>query len=122
MSIKISGPHTCGRDIFILMYLKNHNNRAYPKEMSSEFRVSTARIAVILNRLEKNGCVSRCGDENDSRQTIVTLSEKGERLICDKYGEAIETLSNILRLLGPEDAREYVRLIKKLGAAAGEFL
>ncbi len=44
-------------EIFILSYLKLHNGVAHPKELSEEFIVSTARMAVLLNQLEEKGYI-----------------------------------------------------------------
>lgn len=101
-------------DIFVLLYLKIHDGKAYPKDLSSEFRVSSARIAVLLNKLESDGYVERKPDENDNRQTVVILSSKGEKLINDKREIVVLKFAKLLELLGPEDAKEYIRLQRKL--------
>ena len=61
-------------EMFVLNYLRNHNNQAHPKNLSDEMIVSTARIAVILNNLEKNQLITRTPDSEDNRQIIVKLS------------------------------------------------
>lgn len=39
-------------ELFVLNYLATHDHSVYPKELSGEMAVSTARIAVILNQME----------------------------------------------------------------------
>lgn len=107
-------------DIFILMYLKNHDGNSYPKDLSNDFLVSSARIAVILNKLEKEGYIYRRSDENDSRQTVVVISSKGEELIETKRNEVVRRFAKMLEMLGPDDAREYIRLQRKLSEAINE--
>ena len=106
--------------IFILLYLKKQGGKAYPKDLSNEFIVSSARIAALLNKLEDEKYIQRYCDEKDNRQTIVQLSEKGEALIVDKRNEIVHRLSKMLELLGSDDAEEYIRLQKKLCQAINE--
>lgn len=46
-------------DLFVMSYLKRHGGVAHPKELSEEFMISTARMAVILNNLEEKGVIIR---------------------------------------------------------------
>ena len=101
-------------EIFVLNYLKNHDNCAHPKELSDEMLVSTARTAVILNHLEQEGLISRAQDSADNRQIIVQLSDKGLSLLEEHRREVIRYMEKILERLGEEDAREYLRLQHKL--------
>ena len=45
--------------------------------------LSLATVTTILNRLEKNGLVSRCRSVTDRRRVIVTLTDAGAA-ICAK--------------------------------------
>ena len=101
-------------EMFILGFLICHENRAYPKELSRAFMVSTARIAVILRRLEEKGYIIRTADQNDSRQVVVTISEKGIEKLMEYRSSAAEYLARRLEMMGYDDAVEYIRLEKKL--------
>lgn len=99
---------------FVLNYLKNHGNQAHPKDLSDEMVVSTARIAVLLKNLEHDQLIMRIPDAKDNRQIIVKLSEKGIALLEEYHQETVKYMIKILEKLGKEDAREYVRIQKKL--------
>lgn len=101
-------------EMFVLNYLKNHNNQAHPKNLSDEMIVSTARIAVILNNLEQNQLIARIPDPKDNRQTIVKLSEKGILLLEEHHNEIVKYMVKILNKLGEEDTKEYIRIQRKL--------
>lgn len=101
-------------EIFVLNYLKNHDNHAHPKDLSDEMMVSTARVAVILNHLEQDGLIMRIPDEKDNRQIIVKLGEKGISLLSEHHQEVVRSMVKILERLGEQDAQEYVRIQKKL--------
>ena len=76
--------------------------------------VSTARIAALLSRLEEKQYISRASDPSDNRQVIVTLLPQGLALIQRIRNEVIAAVVRMLERLGPEDAREYIRIQKKI--------
>lgn len=99
---------------FALYYLSVHGNQAYPKQLSQGMTVSTARVAVILRKLEQQGLITRSVDVHDSRQIIVRLTEKGKEKVKQDRQELLEIMTKMLELLGPDDAQAYVRIQKKL--------
>lgn len=99
---------------FVLHYLMQHERTAYPKELSRELHVSTARIATILNRLESKKLIERSVDPEDSRQVIVTLTEAGAEEIRHQRAEMLRHVMQMLEKLGEEDATAYVRIQKKI--------
>ena len=48
--------------------------------------LSLATVTTILNRLEKNGLVSRCRSVTDRRRVIVTLTDAGGRFVSELRG------------------------------------
>ena len=101
-------------EICILSYLNLHNGMAHPKELSDEFIVSTARMAVLLNHLEEKGYIARIPDSRDSRQIIVKLQPKGVTFFESINNEILKFIAKFFKELGAEDSREFVRLYKKL--------
>ena len=107
-------------EMFVLNYLKNHGNKAHPKELSDEMIVSTARTAVILNHLENDGLIERVHDDTDNRQIFVCLSLKGIEVIQEHYNNVIRYMVKIFEKIGEKDAREYVRIQKEIMKAISE--
>lgn len=101
-------------DICILSYLYTHGKEAYPKELSREFMVSTARMAVLLNGLEKKGYISRNTDKNDSRRTVIKLMPRGEEFFMEENEKTLALIESFFKELGEKDASEFVRLYEKL--------
>lgn len=101
-------------EFFVLNYLMTHQNQAHPAEISRSMVVSTARIAALLSRLEEKRYISRTQDPSDNRQVIVTLLPQGLALIQRIREEVIAAVVRMLERLGPEDAREYIRIQKKI--------
>lgn len=111
-------------ECFVLNYLLTDAGRIHPKEISVKMDVSSARIAALLGRLEKKGYIARSLDPEDSRQVVVTLLEPGRREAERAKAEGQRCMAKMLERLGEEDAREYVRIQKKIlrgfTACAGE--
>ena len=101
-------------ELLALNYLVLHENAAYPKELSRGMAVSSARVAALLNHLERQGLIRRAPDPADSRQVIVSLTEAGLMEIRRKREEIIQAAMQILEELGPEDAKALLRIQEKL--------
>ena len=107
--IKMSEGEYC-----VLAFLFSNERSAHPSQLSRSMSVSTARIAAILNKLEKKGLILRSCDPTDERKVFATLTDKGYFEFSDFLENTLLLLENILEKLGPDDAREYVRIQKKL--------
>ena len=99
---------------FVLNYLLTHHRQAHPVDLSRGLVVGTARIAALLNRMEDKGLISRLPDPLNNRQVIVTLSPQGLEAIQTFRSQVIRSAAQMLADLGPEDAREFIRIQKKL--------
>lgn len=101
-------------EICILSYLRLHNGKAHPKELSDELLVSTARMAVLLNQLEEKKYIVREPDFDDSRQTVITLKPNGIEYLDEINTEILGFVESLFEELGTEEAVEFVRLYAKL--------
>ncbi len=101
-------------EIFVLGYLHASEMETYPKDISQAMAVSSARVAVLLNHMEIKGWIRRMPDETDNRKTVVTMTEAGEELFLQRRREVLDSLIEVLRDLGEEDARALLRIRKKM--------
>lgn len=99
---------------FVLRYLCKHGETVYPKDLSKSMHVSSARIAAILNQMESKGWIVRSTDKNDTRQVNVTITEAGIALIKKEQNEIIESVARVLDKIGEEDAKELLRIQRKI--------
>ncbi|MGN0383654.1 MAG: MarR family winged helix-turn-helix transcriptional regulator [Eubacterium sp.] len=90
------------------------NGNITPGEISTFTGVSSARVAVVLNNLEKKGYIVRESDLNDRRKIIVRVTQYGMEYANAKMQEGIKMLKNIFEAIGEDDAREFVRIVKKM--------
>jgi len=101
-------------EIFALDFLASSDTEVHPKDISRALSLTSARIAAILNSLEKQGYLTRNPDPDDSRQLIVRLTEAGRELGYKRREELVKRTASMLESLGEEDAGNYVRIQKKL--------
>lgn len=85
-----------------------------PGELSEDLELTTARVANTLNSLEDKGLVERIHDKVDRRRVFVRITEKGRQAVEKAQKEAAEELDLFLEALGEEDAKEYIRLMRKM--------
>ena len=97
-------------EFFVLNYLEKHGGTAFPKDLSREMQVSTARIAALLKHMEMKGWVTRTADCQD----IVSITLAGRDEIEDKREKTLEDVIRLLEFLGPQDAEALLRIQEKV--------
>lgn len=90
-------------------------------ELSTLLDLSTARIAAILNNLERKGAITRARDTADRRRVVVRLTEQGREEVQTSYDEAVACLSEVYRRMGEDDTRELLRLSDRAGEIAQQI-
>ncbi len=113
------GPHkqigkSARGECFVLRCLARSPAPLLPSDLSEQIHASTARIAVVLNRLERKGFVSRAIDTADRRRILVTLTEAGREYTETVRAQLCENMKCLLEELGEQDAQEYLRITKRI--------
>ena len=105
-------------ETFALHHIASNSGPVIPSEISDAIGISGARIAATLNSLENKGYITRRIDTSDRRRILITLTDKGReqeeahrRMLC-------ETIEKMLRQLGEHDAKEYIRISRKMAELA----
>lgn len=101
-------------ELYVLNYLDKHSGTAYPKDISREMQVSTARIAAILGQMERKDWIERTSDAEDTRQIIVSLTQQGADFLRAKEEEIIGSVVSMLKNLGEDDSIELLRIQRKM--------
>lgn len=68
----------------------------------------------ILKSLEEDGLVGRVRDEGDKRRTLVSITEKGRRLVHDNLGMADKVNADLEQKLGREKLEQLLDLLDAL--------
>lgn len=104
----------------ILSYLSFGRNGALAGEISRDLGLSTGRTAIALKNLEKKGLIVRAYAEHDRRCVVVRVTDAGRAAAQSFRREAITAIEGMLVQLGERDAREYVRIMKRILAMNAE--
>lgn len=88
-------------------------------EISRKLSMTTSRIAAVLNSLERKQMIVRQADPHDKRRVMVTLTEQGLAFCEEKHRHFVARATRFFELLGEEDARVFVRLMKRVAQILG---
>ncbi len=80
------------------------------QDLADELKVSTARIAVIINSLEHDGLVRREKDLSDKRLTFISLTEKGQSLTDEMYNRMLKAIDSVLNRVGEENFMTFIKV------------
>ena len=105
-------------EAFALHHIARSGEQVIPSEISNAMEISGARIATTLNSLESKGYITRQIDPNDRRRILVTLTDKGREQEEAYRRTLTETIEKMLRQLGEYDAKEYIRITRKMAELA----
>ena len=94
----------------IMQVLLEADGPVSPGELARRTGVTDARVANALRTLEERGFVERRAAREDRRRVEVTLAEAGREDIARHSSEAERHVADLLREMGPDDARDLVRV------------
>lgn len=97
---------------YVVCYLSDGDKTV--TELANLINVSTARMAVIVNNLEKQGKVERLNDPTDKRITKVHLTSKGNETIDCVREFLREKVEKAINILGEEEFDRFVMDLYKL--------
>ncbi len=97
---------------YVVCYLSDGDKTV--TELANLINVSTARMAVIVNSLEKQGKVERLKDPTDKRITKVHLTSKGNETIDCVRDFLREKVEKAINVLGEEEFDRFVMDLYKL--------
>ena len=101
-------------ELVILGIIAAHENETKPSWISREMNVSSARVAAALNNLEEKGWIVRRINKDDRRQILVEITAAGKIYIEKHWQLMMGQIVEVLKLLGEHDAKELLRIIKKV--------
>ncbi len=84
------------------------------KDLEKEFGIARPTATLLLQAMEKNGYISRIRDPEDGRHRIVTLTEKGDDVLCRSQVPFQEFEHTLAGMLTEEEKTELLRILNKL--------
>jgi len=87
-------------------YLLNRVSRGGPARLTmlaTKEGVSQPSMTQLIQRLERQGLVTRLADPDDGRVALVAMTEAGQALLDERTRRRRERLTALLATLSPED-------------------
>lgn len=105
---------------FVLDYLWESDHEVIAGDLARELGVSTARIAALLRKMEKNGLIVRYRSSADARQTVVEITEAGSAYVDKMKEQMLSKMELLLEKVGKDDMEEFIRISHKIKEAFDE--
>lgn len=117
---KIFNDANTGIGFAIKLLYSAEENRLSAGAISEAMGVSTARVAVLLKKMESKGLISRESDRADARVTVVCLSEAGKNLAEQMQENMLKHISYVIDRVGMEKLKQFMDLSVEVKAAMAE--
>lgn len=98
----------------VLKYLDEAGRAVSAGEISEASKVSTARIAVILQKMQKKDLIIKLSDPKDARKTMISLSENGKNEVKRRKEEFTACFSHIVECIGEERFEEFITISEEI--------
>lgn len=108
-------------ELGVLQLLSSKNKSFTSGELSEMLKVSTARVASILNSLEHKSLIVRKMDNIDKRKTLIEITEKGVILTQDIKDKIMKRIDYLIENLGRERFDEYLNLTMSISKILGNY-
>ncbi len=76
--------------------------------------MDAATIKGVVDRLIRRGLASTWPDPRDRRRMLVSLTDRGLKVVTDTLPRAMEITERTLEPLNEEDRKTFIRLLEKL--------
>ena len=96
----------------VLNCLIDMEDGASAGELGKRLHVVPGRIADILNSIEQKELIVRKRNESDRRVVKSYITEKGRQVSIEKRTEIHNNYKGLFKILGENDVRELIRLLK----------
>jgi DNA-binding MarR family transcriptional regulator len=71
-------------------------------------------MTVVIDNLAKDDLVRRCVDPEDRRASLISITEKGRKLISEIFPKHVNNLGEVFSTLNVEEKKTLISLLKKL--------
>lgn len=103
---------------FAVLELLYHKGDMRVCEITEKVLSTAGNMTVIIENLVKDGMVTRTIDPNDRRVNLISLTEKGRKIIADNFPNHVDNIDEIFSALSMDEKENLVNLLKKLSGIA----
>jgi DNA-binding MarR family transcriptional regulator len=91
-----------------------HHENLRMKKIAQKMGVTTGSLTVMVDRLEKNGLVSRQPHPMDRRSYVLLLTEKGKQYHKEHHKLHVGLTKELTSTLTKDEIRQLMRLMNQL--------
>ena len=99
---------------FSVLSILRFSGAVSPKQLNTTLAITSGGLTKTIQRLEREGFVSRAPDPEDGRGTLVSLTKQGERFLEPVFKETIEAHEEILHGLSKADRDRIATALRDL--------
>lgn len=96
------------------LQILSQKNECQMSELAKSINVSFSTATGMINRLIKHGLVSRRHGIKDRRAVIVTVTNKGKKIVKEVYSQKRKGMIQLFKRLSAEERSVYIGIIEKL--------
>ena len=100
----------------LLNYIYFETKEVSAGMLSEKLKVSTARIASVLNSLEAKKLIKRKIGTDDKRKVVVEITTEGKEIIKKYQEEVVNKVSYIISKIGQEKAKQYFDIMLEINS------
>lgn len=89
-------------------------------QISERMGVSSARVAVLLRKMDSKGLILREESPKDARKSMISLTYEGKKKAEEMNEERISVFQGIINRLGREKTEQFIQLSADLKKAVEE--
>lgn len=118
-SEKLSDMGLTYSQLFIIIHIGKHT-QCTPKSISEYLKLDAGQLNRSLAKLAEDNFINQIKSEKDKRVTILTLTEKGERVFKESHEIFFQWDEEILAELDSSSKEKLMDVMKKLALTANE--
>lgn len=101
----------------VLCLLHESDETVTAGRISEVLKISTARVAVLLKKMEAKGLIAKGHDPADARVTVVSLTEQGRGTIREIEDELYRQTGLVIDKIGEERVLEFIAIAQEIQSA-----
>lgn len=94
----------------VLRLLEKSSEIVTAGKISEELNISTARVAVLLKKMEAKGLIKKERSADDARITVVKLTSLGTRTVTKMRDDIYQQMGRVIDEVGKERLLEFIEI------------
>lgn len=99
---------------FAVLEILYHKGDLRISEIIEKALSTGGNMTVVIDNLTKEDLVIRCNDPKDRRVNLISITDKGRKLVSDIFPKHLENINEIFTILTTEEKESLISLLKKL--------